>query len=162
MSLADTRRVVCACTHYLVFKEPETRLCLAPSRQVTPGSPLIGHFYPPLGEPYKVTTGAVNCQSRSPADWRMEGGQAGFTGRFCRAGARQTNLLILGSGRFPVKGTAESADDPDEKIVSLPFSDYEELALDCLSREQPFFLVRNPPIVDGDPTPANQPRCLAL
>jgi len=26
---ADTRRVllVCACTHYLVFKEPETRCC---------------------------------------------------------------------------------------------------------------------------------------
>jgi hypothetical protein len=49
-------RVVCACTHYLVFKEP------------TPGTPGARAPQPrpagrsSLGEPFKVTTGACLCQ----------------------------------------------------------------------------------------------------
>jgi hypothetical protein len=58
---ADTRRVllVCACTHYLVFKEPEPAFSLAAARS---GTPPISRKRPNLGEPSKVTSAHYACQ----------------------------------------------------------------------------------------------------
>jgi len=72
---ADTRRAVrlcltasarqcCACTHYLVFKEPDAQA--RSTRHVPPRGPAAvpsdRPFPSALGEPYKVTIGRSRCQ----------------------------------------------------------------------------------------------------
>ena len=60
-------RVVCACTHYLVFKEPASSGAPTPDFRapVAPGPPTrprSGLARPRLGEPSKVTSRSFLCQ----------------------------------------------------------------------------------------------------
>jgi hypothetical protein len=95
LRLTTRSDVCCACTHYLVFKEPEARPVLA----VRSASPPICRFRPDLGEPSKVTSALRYCQPFSPVRTSSDAVGSiepwGSARLHYRAGARQANLPTL-------------------------------------------------------------------
>ena len=94
---ADNSTGFCACTLYLVFKEPTPTEPETRSRWPSPVS-----FRPSLGEPSKVTTEDLPCQYPAKLFYRMtvrgqkncsESSSEQLSG--CRAGSRLPNELTI-------------------------------------------------------------------
>ena len=158
----------CACTHYLVFKEPTV-------------APRLGAFPP------SVNDGPAKQLSRTTFRGTLRGyyPRLSLSITFCpktesAASDRKTFICAAvwrsrnrsaTAGLAPVRRTHSGytraarmsiTDNPDQVIVALSLTNHEELTVNGLGRQKTVFLVDDPASVDIDAAAPDEPRRLSL